>query len=115
MQLSLHNKGYFKIILGREVKPHHLAEKIKFMNHLDEAFGYLCTHISRYLLFHLKGLRTTKESWEKIEDFFVKKYELRGNVLENKLVALNPNSFEMVQQLFTKFKFLSLQWRQCGI
>ena len=58
MQVSLRNKGFFRIILEREVEPHHLGEKNKFMNPLDEAFGYLCTHISRYLLFHLEGLRT---------------------------------------------------------
>ena len=62
MHLSLCNKGYFRIILGREVEPHHLAEKYKFMNRLDEAFGYLCTHISRDLLFHLEGLRTPREA-----------------------------------------------------
>ena len=60
MQVSLCNKGYFRIILGREVDPHHPVEKNKFMNCLDEAFGYLCTHISKDLLFHLQGLRTPK-------------------------------------------------------
>ena len=39
MQVSLRNKGYFRIILGREAEPHHPAEKNKFLNRLDEAFG----------------------------------------------------------------------------
>ena len=76
MQVSLCNKGCFRIILGREAEPHLLAEKNKFLNHLDEAFGYLCTHISRDLLFHLEGLRTPKESWKKLEILFGKKNEL---------------------------------------
>ena len=63
MQVSLCNKEYFKIILGREVKPHRPVEKNKFLNRLDEAFGYLCTHISRDLLFHLEGLRTPRGAW----------------------------------------------------
>ena len=61
MHLALHKHGYLWIILGREVGPHHPAERNKFMNYLDEAFGYLCTHNSRDLLFHLEGLRTPKE------------------------------------------------------
>ena len=60
MQLSLHNHGYLRIILGREAEPHHPVEKNKFLNHCDEAFDYLYTHISRYILFHLEGLRTPK-------------------------------------------------------
>ena len=72
MQVSLHKKGYFRIILGTEAEPHHLAKKNKFLNRLDEYFGYLCTHISRDLLFHLEGLRTPKESWEKLEVLFGK-------------------------------------------
>ena len=108
MQVSLHNKGCFRIILGREVEPHHLDEKNKFLNCLDEDFGYLCTHISRDLLFHLEGLRTPKEAWEKLEFLFGKQDELRGHILENELVALHPSNFETVQQFFTKFKFLAL-------
>ena len=31
------------------------------MNKLDEAFGFMCIHISRELLFHLDGLKTPRE------------------------------------------------------
>ena len=111
MQVSLCNKGYFRIILGREAEPHHPAEKNKFMNRLDEGFGFLCTHISKDLLFHLEGLRSPKEAWENIEVLFGKKDELRGHFLENELIALQPNSFYTIQQFFTKFKSLALQCR----
>ena len=96
MQVSLRKQGLFRMIMGREAEPHHAAEKNKFLNRLNEAFGYLCTHISRDLLFHLEGLRTPKEAWEKLEVLFGKQDELRGHILENELVALHPNSFEMV-------------------
>ena len=46
---------------------------------------------------------------------FGKQDEIRGHILENELVALHPNSFETVQQFFTKFKFITLQCRHCGI
>ena len=109
MQLDLCKQGYFRIILGREVEPHHPAKKNKFLNRLDEAFGYLCTHISKDLLFHLEGLRTPKEYWEKLEVLFGRQDELRGHILENELIALHPNSFDTIQQFFTKFKSLALQ------
>ena len=115
MQLSLRKLGYYMIILGREVEPHQPVEKNKFMNCLDEAFGYLCTHISRDLLFHLEGLRNPRESWEKLEDLFGKQDELRGYLLENELVALHPNNFGTIEQFFTKLKSLELQCRQYRI
>ena len=109
MQLALHKHGYLRIILGREAEPHQRVEKNKFLNRCDEAFGYLCTHISRDLLFHLEGLRTLIEAWEKLEDLFSKQDELWGHLLENELVALHPSNFEKVEQFFTKFKSLALQ------
>ena len=67
MWLALCKLAYYRIILGRKVEPHQLVEKNKFMNRLDEDFDYICTHISRDILFHLEGLRTPRESWEKLD------------------------------------------------
>ena len=72
MQLALCKYGYHKIIYGWEAEPYHPIEWNKFLNHCDEAFGYLCTYISRYLLFHLEALRTHRESWEKLDRIFNK-------------------------------------------
>ena len=72
MRPTLCKHNYFRIVLGREAEPHHPIERNKFMSRLDEAFGYLCTHISRDILFHLEGLRTPKEAWEKLENVFRK-------------------------------------------
>ena len=93
--------------MGRENDPQQHAEKNKFLNRLDEAFNFMCTHISQDILFHLEGLRTPKEAWDKIESLFGKKDELRGNILENELIALQPSSFESIQQLFTKIQVTS--------
>ena len=115
MQMALRKHGYHRIIHRWEVEPHHLVERNNFLNHCDEAFGYLCTHISRDILFHLEGLRTPRESWEKLDSLFNKQDKLRGYTLENDLVSLHPSSFETIEKLFTKFKTLSLQLKQCGI
>ena len=99
------------VIHGWEAEPHQLVERNKFLNHCDEAFGYLCSYISRDLLFHLEGLRTPRESWEKLDSLFNKQYELWRHILENELVSLNPSSFNTIEQFFSKFKSLVLQCR----
>ena len=66
MRVSLCKLGVFSMIMGREIEPHHPTKKNKFLNRLDEAFGFLCTHISMDLLFHLEGLKTPKEDWENL-------------------------------------------------
>ena len=70
MQVSLHNIVLYMMNMGRVTKSHHPTQKKKFLNRLDEAFGFLCTHISRDLLFHLEGLKNPKEAWEKLEFLF---------------------------------------------
>ena len=67
MQVFLRKLGLCRMKMGREIEPHRPTEKNKFLNRLDEAFGFLCNHISRDLLFHLEGLKTPKEDWEKLE------------------------------------------------
>ena len=91
MQVSLHNLGFIRMKMGRVIEPHHLTKKNKFLNQLDEVFGFLCAHISMYILFHLEGLKTPKESWEKLEFLFGKQDELRGHILENEIISLQPN------------------------
>ena len=58
--------------MGKETEPQQYVEKKKNLNRLDEAFSFMCTHISWDLLFHLEGLRTLKEYWDKIESLFGK-------------------------------------------
>ena len=111
MQLTLRKHGYHRIINGWEHEPHQSVEWNKFLNRCDEAFGYLCTYISIDLLFHLKCLRTPKESWEKLDILFNKQDELRGHILENEFVSLHPSSFETIDQFFTKFKYVEIQCR----
>ena len=88
MQVSLHNKNLFRMTMGREIKPHHPTKRNKFLNWLNEAFGFLCTHISHDLLFHLYELKTPKQYWEKHESLFGKHDEIQGHILENEPIAL---------------------------
>ena len=75
----------------------------------------MCLSISRDLLFHLDSLTSPNEVFEKIEEIFGNKNDMRGHQIENELISLSPSSFESLQLYFTKFKALVLQLKQCGI
>ena len=104
MQISLCKKGLYMMTMGRAVKPHQYIEKLKHLDRIDEAFGYMCIHISRELLFHLDGLSTPKEIWDYLESLFEKHDELRGHILENELIALHPSNFKTIQYFFLKIQ-----------
>ena len=90
--------------MSRVVEPQLYIEKFKHMDRLDEAFGYMCIHIYMELLFHIDGIKTLKEVWDKLESLFGKQDEMRGHILENELIALHLSNFDIVQLFFTKFK-----------
>ena len=101
--------------MGTEVEPNYVVEKAKYFNRLDEAYGFLCLSISRELLFHIDSFTTLNEGWFKLESLFGKTNELRGHQLENELIILSSTHFETIQEFFTKFKYLVLQLKLCGI
>ena len=53
-----------------EAEPNVAAEKIKWHNRRDEAYGLLCLSISRDLLFHLDGLTSPNEVLENLVELF---------------------------------------------
>ena len=101
--------------MGTENEPNFAVEKAKYFNRLDEAFNMLCLGTSREILFHIEILGTPNEAWVKFESLFGKTDEMRGHHLENELISMSPAHYETIEYLFTKFKALVLQLRQCGI
>ena len=91
------------------VKPNAAVEKIKWHNMRDESYGFLCLSISRDLLFHLDGLTSPNEAWERIEYVFGKIDEMRGHQLENELISPSPSDFDSLEVYLSKFKALILQ------
>ena len=114
MEILLRVKGLYKVTMATKADPNATAEKIKWHNRRDEAYGLLCLSISKDLLFHLDGLTSPNEVWETIIEIFGKTYEMRGHQIENELISLSPNSFESLQHYFSKFKDLVFQLKQCG-
>ena len=66
-------------------------------------------------MFHVDILTTLNEVWLNIESLFGNTNELRGHQHEKEFITLNPTHFEMIQDVFTKFKSMVLQLKQCGI
>ena len=50
-----------------------VIDKARFLNKKDEAFRFLCLSIFWDLLFHLSGLKTPKEIWDKLDTLYGKK------------------------------------------
>ena len=89
----MREKGIYRVTMATEVEPNADAEKIKWHNRRDEAYGILCLSISRDL-FHLDALTSPNEVWEKLVEIFGKTDEMRGHQIENELISLSPSSFE---------------------
>ena len=109
------SRGLYIETMENVSNPNVVVENIKWNNRRDEVYGLLCLSISKYLLFHLDGLTSPNDVWEKIQDLFWKTYNMRGYQLENELISLSPSSFEFLQLYFSKFKPLVLKLKQCGI
>ena len=109
MEILLRENFLYRVTMETEEEPNVAAEKIKWHNRRDEACGLLCLSISRDLLFHLNGLTSPNEVWEKLVEIFGKTDEMRGHQIKNDLISLSPSSFESLQLYFSKFKALVLQ------
>ena len=79
MEILLRVKGLYMVTMATEADPNAAAEKIKWHNRKDEAYGLLCLSISRDLLFHLDGLTSPDKLLEKLSDLFGKTDEMRGH------------------------------------
>ena len=79
MEILLREKGLCRVTMATKVEPNAAAEKIKWHNRRDEAYGLLCLSISRDLLFHFDGLTSPDQVWEKLSDIFGKIDEMRGH------------------------------------
>ena len=60
MEILLRAKGIYRVTMAIEAYPNVAAEKIKWYNRRDEAYGILCLSISRDLIFHLDWIDITQ-------------------------------------------------------
>ena len=108
MDILMRRRGLFIVTMTTEAEPNAVAEKIKWHNKRDEVYGLLCLSISRDLRFHLDGLTSPNEVWEKIQTLFGKTNEMTGHSLEYHIISLSPRNFDSLQVYISKFKALIL-------
>ena len=70
MEIQLRARGIYRVTMDTEEEPASMTNKARFLNKKDEAFGFLCLSVSRDLIFHLLGLKTPKEIWDKLETLY---------------------------------------------
>ena len=94
IEIFLREKCLYRVTMSIEEYTNANANKIKWHDRRDEAYGLLSLRISRDLLLHLDSLTSLNEVWEKIEDIFGKIDEMRGHQIKNELIALISSSFK---------------------
>ena len=104
MEILLRAKGLYKVTMATKAEPNAVAEKIKWHNRRDEAYGLLCLSISRDLLFHLDGLTSENEVWEKLVELFGNTDEMRQHQIKNELISLSPSSSNPCNSTFPSLK-----------
>ena len=102
MEIQLCARGLYRVTMDTEEELASMIDEARFLNKKDEAFRFLCLSISRDLLFHLAGLKTPKEIWDKPEAMYGKQDDLRVYQLENELMSLQPSNFETLNVFFHK-------------
>ena len=75
----------------------------------------MCFSISRYILFHINGLKTPKEVRDTLASLFDKKDDLRIYQLENEPISLHPTNFLTLNDFFPKFKCMVFQLKLCKV
>ena len=115
MKMQLRSKILFRLTMETEEEPVHCVDTEKYWNKLDEAYGFLCLSISKDLLFHITGLKTSKDILDQLASMFDKQDDIWIYRLENELISLNPGNYETMNDFFTKFKHLVLQLKQCKV
>ena len=111
----MRSKGLYIGTLALENEPNAVIEKAKWNNRLDEAYGLVLLSIYPDILFHLDGLTTPNQVWNKLESLFGVQDGIKVHQLENELFSLSPSSFDSIEVFFTKLKSLVLFLKQCGI
>ena len=115
MKIQLCARGLYWFTMDIEEEPTSMTDKAIFLNKKDEAFKFLWLSISQDLIFHLSGLKTPKEIWDKLETLYGKQDDVRFYHLENELMSLQPSNFKTLNYFFTKFKHIILLLKQCKV
>ena len=77
MMNFLKRKRLFEITMGTEAEPLLDAEKPKWLNRYDKAYGIMCLSVSPNILDFIISIESPIEIWTTLEGLFGKKDDLR--------------------------------------
>jgi hypothetical protein len=60
--IHLQSIGLYRLTMNTNTEPTSAIEKSKYLNHMDEALGTICSLISLDLLFHISSCKTPNEA-----------------------------------------------------
>jgi hypothetical protein len=60
--IHIRSIGLYRLTMNIDTDPTLAIEKSKYLNHMDEALGTICSIISPDLLFHISSYKTPKEA-----------------------------------------------------
>ena len=115
MEIFLRSRGLYRIAMATECEPTAAIEKSKYLNRMDEAYGVLYMNIYLELLFHISSCKTPNEVWTTMKGIFGKQDEMKVHMHEVELLSLDPRSFDNIQYLFTRYRYLLLQIKGYGV
>lgn len=114
METLLKSKGiqqYTKIVIP---DPANAATKFAVDRKKDEVVGGITTYISREIWFHTNGIDCPHAIQKKLKSLFNKVDEIRVMQLEKELIALDPHSFEKIEDYLAHLKELQQKLGKCG-
>ena len=97
MEDLLRSKGLYRITLGIETAPDEDEKQAKWENKNDQAHGLIGMYILPDLRFHLDGVDSPVEAWEKLNSIFGIKNEIQAFQLENDLLTLDLSNFPSME------------------
>ena len=101
--------------MATEVEPTTAIEKYKYLNRMDEAYGALCMNISLKLVYNISSCKYPNEVWTTMKGLFGKQDEMKGHMFKVDLLSLDPQSFNNIQDFFTRYKDLLLPSMVAGL
>ena len=107
-------KGYSLYVDGTITKPTTDKEALEWKIIDQKALGVIQGSVNHDLLFHIINCKESKEAWDKLKSIYGKVDEEKGFQIEDDLLLLDPNNFDMLQDYLTKVNEYRALLTDCG-
>ena len=92
----LMEKGYSLYVDGTITKPIDAKEALEWKKIDLQDLGAILRSVHHDLLFHIINCKESKEAWDKLKTIYGTVDEEKGFQIEDDLLLLDPNSFDII-------------------